>query len=142
MATLTFFDSDSSEWLSAEATAPENMRARMSEGELASEARFPHPGDEHRLQMLEARIPPNTQLAPHAHEADEIIYVVQGEMHFGSRVLGPGSSVYIRGMTLYQFASGPDGLHFVNFRGYRDMTYFPKEEFLARRGTPEVHVDA
>jgi hypothetical protein len=55
-------------------------------------------------------------------------------MVLGRQVLRTGSSMHIPAMTLYQFKSGPDGLHFLNFRAHRDTSYFSKDEFLAQRG--------
>jgi mannose-6-phosphate isomerase-like protein (cupin superfamily) len=94
---------------------------------------YPHPGSESELALHEPWIPPDTEIAPHVHREDEIIYVVAGEMHLGARVLSPGASVYIPGNTLYGFRSGPDGLKFLNFRARRDPSHISKAEFLAER---------
>jgi hypothetical protein len=61
---------------------------------------FRHPGSETELSLHEGRVPENYEVLPHAHPIDEIMYVTSGEMHFGARVLGVGSSVYIPANTL------------------------------------------
>jgi hypothetical protein len=72
---------------------------------------------------------------PHAHLVDEIIYVVAGQLMIGSRVLEPGSSVFIAGRTLYTFRAGPEGVHFVNFRPCAGGNYLSKDELMAQRGS-------
>ena len=52
----------------------------------------------------------------HSHSADEILYLLRGQIHFGSYELGPGDAVAIRGDQRYQFRSGPDGFAFLNYR--------------------------
>jgi hypothetical protein len=52
----------------------------------------------------------------HAHSEDEVIFVVEGEMRFGTRVLTPGMAVAIQANAFYGFGTGPAGLKFVNFR--------------------------
>ena len=96
-------------------------------------ARFPHPGSETELYLHEARAKPNAVIEAHVHRTDEIIYVTEGELHLGSRVLTPGCSVYIPGDTLYSFKAGPTGLTFLNFRGRRDTSHLSKDEFLKER---------
>ena len=92
-------------------------------------------GSEEDLQLTETEYLPNTKVAVHAHEQDEIIYVVAGEMDLGGRVLGAGSSLFVARHTLYSFSAGPSGLRFVNFRARRDDSFMLKEEFLTRRAS-------
>jgi quercetin dioxygenase-like cupin family protein len=62
---------------------------------------------------------------PHSHSADEIIYVVDGTMHLGAHVLGPGTSLCIPGGTRYAEGSGNRGCVFVNYRPHAsDRTDF------------------
>jgi quercetin dioxygenase-like cupin family protein len=109
------------------------MRANVNEGQLNSTMRFFHPGSESDLQMFEMDVPADTLIGQHAHDEDEIIYVVDGELRLGSYVLQPGASVYIPGNTLYSLRAGPAGLRFLNFRARQDLTYITKDEFSERR---------
>ncbi len=93
--------------------------------------RTTHPGNEDEPSLKEVRIAPDTLVEAHAHDTDEIIYVLDGELHLGARVLTAGSSVLIPGRTLYAFRSGPDGLGFLNFRPRRDRTHYSKEALRA-----------
>jgi mannose-6-phosphate isomerase-like protein (cupin superfamily) len=52
----------------------------------------------------------------HSHSADEILYLLRGQIQFGSYQLGPGDAIAIRGHQRYQFRSGPDGFAFLNYR--------------------------
>lgn len=95
--------------------------------------RLHHPGSENELQMFEVRVPPNHVVESHAHDEDEIVYILEGEMILGARVLKAGSSAMIPGKTLYGFSAGADGLVFLNFRAHRDVTFHTKEQFMAQR---------
>lgn len=78
-------------------------------------------------------MPPNNTIDVHAHEADEIIMVVAGEVNLGARTLQTGMSVMIPGWTLYGLKSGPNGARFINFRAFKDRTFMSKEQFMERR---------
>lgn len=52
----------------------------------------------------------------HSHTVNEIIFVTDGEMQFGSRRLGPGTALAIAAHAFYSFVPAPTGLAFVNFR--------------------------
>jgi quercetin dioxygenase-like cupin family protein len=95
--------------------------------------RIHHPGSDTDLQMFEVRVPPGMVVESHAHDEDEIIFVLEGEMVLGARVLAAGSSAMIPGKTLYGFSAGADGLRFLNFRARRDATFHTKEQFMAQR---------
>jgi quercetin dioxygenase-like cupin family protein len=92
----------------------------------------PSPGDDpNGLELFEVRIPANQAVESHAHECDEIIYVLSGELHLGARVLEAGSSVHVPGQTLYGFHAGPTGLHFLNFRSRPDRSFYTRQELAA-----------
>jgi len=84
-------------------------------------------GSEKLLQLFEVKLPARAKQRVHAHHHDEIIYVVGGEMRVGNRTLKPGSSMFIAGETFYSFEAGPDGLHFLNFRPCKDISYILPE---------------
>jgi hypothetical protein len=52
----------------------------------------------------------------HSHTEDEVIFVLDGQMQLGQKLVGPGTAIAIAADTLYSFNVGPDGLRFVNFR--------------------------
>jgi Cupin domain len=109
------------------------MRAKLSDGELGTAVRMYHPGSESELQMFEVTVEPDAIIGQHAHDEDEIIYVLDGELRLGRQVLTSGASVYLPGMTLYSFRAGPEGLRFLNFRARQDLTYITKREFMTSR---------
>jgi hypothetical protein len=97
-----------------------------------------HRGGANELQMFEISYPANITVTPHAHEADEIIFVTKGELRFGRQICPVGTSVFIKGMTLYSFRTGSEGAIFLNFRAHRDFTIFSKTQVVAaQRATRE-----
>lgn len=74
-----------------------------------------------------------TKINPHLHSEDEIIAVLDGELHFGSKTLRRGQAVAIPADVAYAFRTGRDGLSFVNFRA-RHPFIVPVSR--GRRGDP------
>lgn len=97
--------------------------------------RVHHEGDHERPRLHEIEHPPGKEVIPHAHDVDEIIYVVAGDLVIGNRSLPAGSSVFVPANTLYAFRSGPQGLRFVNFRSHGNVGTVTKDEFMERRAT-------
>ena len=52
----------------------------------------------------------------HTHSADEIIYVVSGQMRLGRRLVPAGTSLCISSGTRYAQSAGPGGCTFLNYR--------------------------
>ena len=138
MGTVRVADEKVLEWHGSDQAKAAEIQARgivFTPEELAGTTREHHPGSETEPELFEVRFGPNTVVQPHAHRCDEIIYVIAGQLILGSRVLEPGSSVLIGGHTLYSFRTGPDGVHFVNFRPRSGAGYLSKDEFMAQRGS-------
>ena len=138
MGTVRVADEKVIEWQGSDQAKAEAIRARgiiLSPEELAGRTREHHLGSETEPELFEVHFGPDTVVQPHAHLCDEIIYVIAGQLILGSRVLEPGSSVFIAGQTLYSFRAGPEGVHFVNFRPRSGAGYLSKDEFMARRGS-------
>ena len=76
---------------------------------------------------------PGTGPDSHAHHEDEIVFVLEGEMHFGNRVLHPGECAMIPKFTLYSFRAGPEGLRFLNIRPRANGVYISKDELMQMR---------
>jgi quercetin dioxygenase-like cupin family protein len=93
-----------------------------------------HQGGPGKLQLFEIQLEPGLEVTTHAHADDEIVFVVDGELHFGRRVCGAGSSFFIPGGTLYGFRAGPEGCRYLNFRAQADSTFFSKEDIVEARG--------
>jgi quercetin dioxygenase-like cupin family protein len=124
------------EWHGGDPAMLEKMRERgvaFTPEELAGRTREHHRGSDTEPELFEVRFPPDTVVNSHAHLRDEIIFVVEGQLILGSRVLEPGSSVYIAANTLYSFRAGSEGVHFVNFRPTAGAGYVSKDEFMANR---------
>src|SRR4051812_26270327 len=51
--------------------------------------------------LTEVRAGPDKPTVPHAHETDEIVYVLEGSLHVGKRVYGPGSAIHVPAHTMY-----------------------------------------
>jgi len=113
-------------WTKVKDLGKENLPEGISDGDLNSRFASHEPGDEETLQLFEIDYPPGGAVEIHSHDEDEIIYILEGEMHFGNRVLRAGSSVFIAGKSYYGFKVGPDGLRFINFRPRADQTFNKK----------------
>ncbi len=98
----------------------------LAESELESSMTFHEFGSETELQLAEIDYIPGAEAVIHKHDDDEIIYIVSGEMHLGTKTLKAGSSVYIPGDTYYGFTAGPNGLRIINFRARADVSFYPK----------------
>src|SRR4051812_37951675 len=85
---------------SSEAAA--RMRAKIPQEEMDGQAvGFIFPGGEDELQLFEVRCDPDVTFNTHAHDEDEIMYVLRGEIILGRRHYPAGSAIYIPGKTLY-----------------------------------------
>ena len=131
MARIDFSGPDAQPFRRVGDFVTDEMAVKLAPGELESEVRSHHPGAEDRLQMFEVRAPADAAFNAHSHDEDEIILVVEGELHAGSHVIGPGGSMYVEGGTVYAFRAGPDGLRFFNFRPRLDATYHSRAESRA-----------
>jgi quercetin dioxygenase-like cupin family protein len=108
-------------------------KVETSDPLIKGACRYLHPGSEDSLYLHLSKSPPGHEVFSHAHREAEIIYVLDGEMHVGARVLKAGDSIFIPGNTLYAFRSGPSGLTFLNFRGRHDDSHIMKEDFVKVR---------
>ena len=62
------------------------------------------------------QLPPDLKVDRHYHTEDEIIVVTDGQIRLGRLGYGRGSVLAIDAETRYGFASGDEGLSFINFR--------------------------
>jgi quercetin dioxygenase-like cupin family protein len=99
-------------------SSEEHIRS-LSDDALAAGMRFFEMGTESSPQLFESQVPPNTVAPVHSHEEDEIIYVLEGEMQFGTKSLSKGSALFVQANARYGFKAGPEGVRFLNFRPRR-----------------------
>ena len=133
MAAIRFFDPNSTEFLKPVDVYPDSLKQRLTEAEVADTSVRLHHGLPGKLQLFEIRLEPDLEISTHAHADDEIVAVIEGELHFGRRVCGPGASFFIPGNTLYGFRAGPEGCRYLNFRSAADATYFTKDDIVEAR---------
>lgn len=119
MSRIRFHDQENTPWLDV----PEHH----------SGIRMHEMGDVQSLQMYEVKMAAGAVTENHAHEQDEIIYVVSGEMQMGKRVLRAGDSVFIAGGSVYGFTVGAEGLHLINFRPRNDTSYLSEGDVQAQQ---------
>jgi quercetin dioxygenase-like cupin family protein len=111
-------------WIvSGERSLPDAERGKLREGELTSEFRIREPGSARNPQLVELRYRPGAEIRLHAHDEDEILYVVEGAMRIGNRTVGPGACLTIPGGTFYGFHAGDEGLRLLNFRPREDSSF-------------------
>ena len=101
------------------------MRDHIDPTELEGHLSFHEPGDATTMQLMEMQLNPNTIIAPHAHDNDEIFYVAEGSLHWGDKSLAAGGSLYIPAGTTYSFRTGPEPARLLNFRGRADHSFRP-----------------
>jgi quercetin dioxygenase-like cupin family protein len=129
MGTVQFFDANEHQFTNL-LEVFNGRETPIPAAELAATDVRVHHSETDGLQLFELRLAPGTRGESHAHVENEIIVVVEGELRFGARTLGAGSSVMVPGGTLYSFVAGPDGCTFLNFRPRADSSYIPKSDFV------------
>ena len=133
MPAINFFDPASTAFLKPADVYPDSLKERLTAAEVADTSVRLHHGMPGKLQLFEIQLEPGLEIRTHAHADDEIIAIVEGELHFGRRVCGAGSSLFIPGNTLYGFRAGPQGCRYLNFRAQGDSTFFTKEDIVEAR---------
>ena len=134
MARIKIRTEDQLAWRQSEAGDLGNYdHNQLGEGELTTKFRIREMGSDTVPQLIELQYEPNSEIQLHAHDEDEIIFVLRGMMYFGPRAVPPGSSIYVAGGTLYAFRAGAQGLQILNFRPRMDMT-FHKPADLTHKG--------
>ena len=104
-----------------------DMRDHIDPTELEAHLAFHEPGDATTPQLMEMRLNPDTLIAPHSHDDDEIFYVAEGSLHWGDHTLEAGGSIFIAADTPYSFRTGPQGARLLNFRARADHSFRPAD---------------
>lgn len=73
-----------------------------------------------RLSVL--RLAPGTVLPRHSHNVDYIEFVLEGEIHYGNRVVGPGGGVFRPAGAPYTYKVGPGGATILDIRAHSYYT--------------------
>jgi quercetin dioxygenase-like cupin family protein len=133
MAAIKFFDPADTGFMKPADVYPDSLKQQLTAAEVADTSIRLHHGLPGTLQLFEIRLEPGLEITTHAHADDEIIAVVEGELHVGRRICGPGTSIFIPGNTLYGFTAGADGCRYLNFRAQADSTYFAKSDVVEAR---------
>lgn len=99
-------------------------------------------GGSGELELFEVVSDANHPVEPHAHEDDEIIYVIEGSLVLRGETLGPGSAVLVPAWTLYSFRAGDQGVRYAVFRPrYSARRLITRTEYLearrSARATPQ-----
>ncbi|MGE3747400.1 MAG: hypothetical protein AB7G25_17080, partial [Sphingomonadaceae bacterium] len=87
MARVRFHDGKVEHWHKFSELAPEETHSHFSTAELSSEIFVHEMGDEQTLQLTEVQYPPNVSIDLHAHDVDEIFYLLAGALRIGERSL-------------------------------------------------------
>jgi len=64
------------------------------------------------MMVTYCRVPPNVTVAPHKHNRNQIVMVVKGELHYGTKVIGPEMG-YFGPDKFYSWTTGPEGCEFI-----------------------------
>ena len=83
------------------------------------------------------RVAPGTVFPRHTHNVDYIEFVLDGEVHYGNKVVRRGGGVFRKAGTPYTFTAGPEGAVIADFRAH---TYY-STEWLDDPSTWPAHND-
>ena len=133
MPAIHFFDPGATEFMEASDVYPDSLKQQLTAAEVSDTSVRLHHGAPGKLQLFEILLEPDLEIGTHAHADDEIVVVVEGELHIGRRVCGPGASFLIPGNTLYGFRAGSSGCRYLNFRAQADSTFFTKVDVVEAR---------
>ena len=142
MSKVRIHPSDEIDWKRLRDLYPPEMAREISDEELDSSLSYHESGTDGSLHLSEFDYQPGASFDLHAHDQDEIIYVIGGSMLLGNRTLAPGSSVYIAKDTLYGFAAGEDGLRILVFRSDGRVKYCSREDYMRLRAEGVRHPTA
>jgi hypothetical protein len=78
----------------------------------------PNGADGNGLSLIWLRFGSNYHLPRHSHSNDCLYYVISGEVHMGSRVVGAGEGFFVAADTTYGYTVGPEGVEMLEFRGH------------------------
>lgn len=65
------------------------------------------------VNMQRTQYYPGHHEAPHSHPEDEILYILEGKIHFGRDELGPGDAIFVPKDKVYSLHTGETGVTFV-----------------------------
>jgi hypothetical protein len=74
--------------------------------------------DDNGIRLAIFRIAPGTVFPRHTHDVDYIEFVLDGEVHYGNKVVRRGGGVFRKSGTPYTFTAGPDGAVIADFRAH------------------------
>ena len=70
------------------------------------------------LRLSIFRVAPGTVFPRHTHNVDYIEFVLEGEVHYGNKVVRRGGGVFRKAGTPYTFTAGPEGAVIADFRAH------------------------
>jgi quercetin dioxygenase-like cupin family protein len=70
------------------------------------------------LRLTIIRVKPGTVLPRHSHSVDYIEFVLEGEVHFGNKVIKAGGGVFRPAGAVYTYQVGPEGATIADIRAH------------------------
>ena len=93
--------------------------------------------DDDGIRLSIFRVAPGTVFPRHTHNVDYIEFVLDGEVHYGNKVVHRGGGVFRKAGTPYTFTAGPEGAVIADFRAHT----FYSTEWLDDPATWPEHRD-
>jgi hypothetical protein len=78
--------------------------------------------DSDGIRLSIFRVEPGTVFPRHTHNVDYIEFVLDGEVHYGNKVVRRGGGVFRKAGTPYTFMAGPEGAVIADFRAHTFYT--------------------
>lgn len=119
MGPVRFRDSKAQAWVHTVAAMPANTIDNKEHPDIAFKS-FIHQSTD-SLYVEEIYYSPRVTGDIHAHGKDEIFYVLEGELIAGGRTLKEGSSMFVKGGTMYNISMGDKGARLLKIQpGFDD----------------------
>jgi quercetin dioxygenase-like cupin family protein len=142
MAEVRYNAGDSLNWERLGDLYPPEMRAGLDPAHAESAICTHEPGLDGSLHLQEYKFLPGASVSLHAHDLPEIIYVIEGLLKVGNRMMAPGSSIYVGAETLYSFAAGDEGCRLLIFMASGIYKYFDKDALKKREAEKRAEAAA
>lgn len=133
MAEVRFHPSAELNWERVGDLYPTDMREGLNPNFAESSICTHEGGRDGSLYLQEIDLLPNADASLHAHDLPEIVYILEGALKFGNRMMDRGSSIFIAAETLYTLKAGDQGCRLLVFMESGLAKFFDKPTFMKRQ---------
>ncbi len=110
---------------------PDFWKAKQKAGDPGLRFKVLIPQGAASANMQRTEYYPGHHEAPHSHPEDEILYILEGQIHFGRDVLGKGDAIFVPRNKTYSLHTGDSGCTFVRIGLSSHQTSLSEEDLAA-----------